>query len=516
MFTRRAFIERLAATGGVSLAYEAMRGLDLMAAQRPGTFDLRGEVNGVRVVILGAGIAGLTAAYELGKLGYKCQVLEARNRPGGRAHTIRKGTASEEEGSTQTCAFDEGLYFNPGPMRIAYHHTTTLQYCRELGVPVETFAVSSDAQYLYQSKAPGLTGKRVRLREVRTDLDGYVAELLAKSVSQDALNQSVTKEDAEKLLEYLKSVGALDSELKYKGSSLRGPDDPTAARGPGAKFTPLPLDEILNSRTGYYVSLGFEYQPTMLQVVGGTDRLPQALASRVKEKVTYQAVVKQIRQSGNAVSVVYADKDGREHKAEADYCICTLPLNLLGDVDTDFPEEFKKTAASVPYAAAGKLGLQFKRRFWEEDDQIFGGASKTDQEISQVIYPSYGYLGKKGVLVGYYLQGGAGRTIGERSPAERQALALEQGGKIHPQYATEFENAFSVAWHKVKFSKGSWSATNANARRILTQPERRLYLAGDHLNLNAWMQGAFDSARDVVTALHTRVGSERKTAAAAP
>lgn len=515
MLTRRTFIERIAATSGVGLAYEAMRGLDLLAAQRPGTFELQGQVNGVRVVVLGGGLAGLTAAYELGKMGYKCQVLEARNRPGGRAHTIRRGTVSEEEGSSQTCNFDEGLYFNPGPMRIAYHHTTTLHYCRELQVPVETFSVSADSQYLYQTKAAGLTGRRVRLREVRSDLDGYIAELLSKSVSQHALDQTLTKDDAEKLLEYLKSVGALSAEMKYTGSPLRGPDEGATSRGPGAKFTPLPLSEILGSRAGYYVALGFEYQPTMLQVVGGTDRLPQALAARVKDKITYQAVVKQIRQSANGVSVVYTDAAGREHKAEADYCICALPLNLLGDVDTDFPDEVKQAAASVPYAAAGKMGLQFKRRFWEEDDQIFGGASKTDMEISQIVYPSHGYLSKKGVLVGYYLQGGQGRTIGERAPAERQALALEQGAKIHPQYPSEFETAFSVAWHKVKFSKGSWSSTSANARRVLTQPERRVYFAGDHLNLNAWMQGAFESARETVKALHTRVGSERKTAAAA-
>ena len=141
MLTRRNFIERAALAGGASLAYETMTGLGLLAApatQGP-SFDLQGNGAGVKVIILGAGIAGMTTAYELGKLGYNCQVLEARERPGGRAHTIRRGTVSEEDGPTQTCAFDEGQYFNCGAMRIAYHHSTTLAYCRELQVPVERF-----------------------------------------------------------------------------------------------------------------------------------------------------------------------------------------------------------------------------------------------------------------------------------------------------------------------------------------------------------------------------------------
>ena len=493
MLTRRSFIERIAAVGGASLAYEAMTGLGLLEAAQDTPFNLQGEVKGVRVAIIGAGVAGLTVAYELGKHGYNCTVLEARNRPGGRAHTVRRGTVSEEDGPTQVCNFDEGLYFNPGPMRIAHHHRTTLHYCKELNVALEVFAVTADNQWLFQTKQPGLKGKRVRLREVRTDIDGYVAELLSKSISAGALGQELTKDDAERLLAYLKNVGQLSPQGKYRGQEMRGPDEPVGADGE-EHYTPLPLGELLGSRTGYYVDQGFEYQPTMMQVVGGTDRLPQALAARVKERIIYQAAAKEIRQDERGVSIVYADKDGKLRKLEADYLVCALPLSILSTLDTDFTKEYKDAIASVPYAAAGKMGLQFKRRFWEEDDFIYGGATKTDQDIQQIIYPSSGYLGRKGVVVGYYLQGQAGRPVGEKAPADRLAIALEQGGKVHPQYATEFENAFSVAWHRVTWNKGSWSSTPGETKKLLNQPDRRVYLAGDHLNLNAWMQGAFDSA----------------------
>ncbi len=507
MLTRRHFIERIAATGGVSLAYESMHGLGLLAASESVPFALSGRVNGVRVAVAGGGLAGLTVAYELEKLGYSCHVLEARSRPGGRVVTVRRGMVSEEEGATQTCTFDEGQYFNPGPMRIAFHHETTLAYCRELGVPIEVFAVNGDNAFYYPTKGTGLTNRRVRMREVRADIDGYVSELLSKAVSQDGLDDVVSKDDRQRLLDYLRGKGRLTAQGKYVGNpQMRGPGDTTAA-GNADPATPFALSDLLGSRMLNQVDLTYEYQPTMFQVVGGMDHLPRALAAKLKGSITYNAAVREIRQTEQGATVSYADKNGTVRKIEADFVVCALPLPLLNELDTDFTPEFKKLIASVPYAAAGKIGLQFKRRFWEEDDQIFGGATKTDLDITQIVYPSTGYLGKKGTLVGYYLQGQSGRPIGETTPAERLALALEQGGRIHPQYAAEFETGFSVAWHKVRWNKGSWSSTPAATKAKLKEPQGRVYLAGDHLDLNAWMQGAFESARHVATAIHARAAA---------
>jgi monoamine oxidase len=511
MLTRRNFIERLAAVGGASLAYEGMVGVGLLEAAQSTPFELRGDGKGVKVAIIGGGLAGMTVAYELGKLGYACSILEARPRPGGRAHTIRRGTVSEEEGPSQVCNYDAGQYFNCGAMRIAYHHSTTLAYCRELGVPVETFALLSEAAYIYQTKTPGLKDRRVRQREVHTDLDGYVSELLTKAVNGRALDDALTAEDRERLLAYLQQKGAL-VEGRYRGGQLRGPDPERNPDG-SARYTPLALSELLGSRAGSYLDPGFQYQQTMMQVVDGTSRLPEALAARLKDKIKYEAAVQTIRHNANGVTLGYTDKSGRSQQLTADYCVCALPLTVLARMDTDFSEERKKIFASTTYSAAGKMGIQFKRRFWEEDDQIFGGSSKTDMDIAQVIYPSSGYLSKKGVVVGYYLQGQSGRPIGDKTPQERVELALEQGSKIHPQYRTEFDTAFSVAWHRVKWSYGSWSNLAAANRRILLEPEGRTYMAGDHMNMNAWMQGAFESARQVATQIHARAAREKTTLA---
>jgi monoamine oxidase len=496
--TRRRFLTRMAAAGGAPLVYEAMIGLGLLAVPAQERFELTGRVSGTRVLVLGAGLSGMTVAYELGKVGYDCRVLEARARPGGRVFTVRRGTVSEEEGSPQTAAFDEGLYFNAGPMRISHHHRTTLAYCRELQVPVEVFVVDSDAAYLYQTRSSTLAGRRIRLREARADFDGYIAELLSKALLQAQLDQPLTTEDRDRLLAYLRQLGALDQQRQYRGSPRRS--------GYEERSAPLSLHDLLGGNFNFQLGIDWDSQPTMMQVAGGMDRLPAALAARLGNRITYRAAVREIRQSERGAWVVYADADGRLKRVDADYCVSTIPMPVLSGIQKDFSQPVQSAIAAANYDGAGKIGLQFRRRFWEEDDQIYGGRSWTDQEIGQIIYPPHGFNGRKGILVGFYLD--FARTMRERPPAERQRLALEQGARIHPQYTTEFETAFSVSWPRVPWSRGSWRSETAKALEALAalrQPDGRVHFAGDYMtNQSSWMNGAFESAREVAMAIHTR------------
>ena len=496
--TRRRFLTRVAAAGGASLAYEAMTGLGLLAAPRQAPFQLTGRVSGVRVLILGAGLAGLTVAYELGKLGYDCRLLEARPRPGGRVFTVRRGTVSDEDGPAQTAAFDDGLYFNAGPMRISHHHHTTLDYCRELQVPVEVFVADAESAFLYQTRSSMLNGQRVRLREARADFDGHIAELLSKAISQTQLDQPLTTQDRDRLLAYLRRLGALDQQRQYRGSPRRrGYDQPSA---------PLPLRDLLGANYDFYLGVDWDSQPAMMQVVGGMDRLPAALATRLGNRIVYRAVVREIRQGERGVWAVYAGADGRVRRVDADYCVTTIPLPVLSGIQKDLSQPVQAAIAGAAYDGAGKIGLQFKRRFWEDDDEIYGGRSWTDQEIGQIVYPSHGFKTRKGILVGYYLD--FARTMRERLHDERQRLALEQGARIHPQYNTEFETAFSISWPRVPWSRGSWRSETAAALKALAalqQPDGRIHFAGDYLtDMSSWMQGAFESARTTATAIHAR------------
>ena len=498
VLTRRDFLTRAAAAGGASLVYEAMTGLGLLAAPTQARFELTGRVSGTRVLVLGAGIAGLTVAYELDKVGYDCRLLEARARPGGRVFTVRRGTVSEEDGPSQTAAFDDGLYFNAGPMRISHHHHLTLAYCRELQVATEVFVPDCESAYLAQTRGR-LAGRRIRLREARADFDGYIAELLSKALSQAQLDQPLTTEDRDRLLAYLRRLGALDQQRQYRGSPRRGLDDE------GRLSAPLALGDLLGI-PDFYVQTDWSSQPTMMQVAGGMDRLPAALGSRLGNRIVYRAAVREIRQSERGVWVVYADADGRLRRVDADYCVSTIPLPVLSGIVKDLSQPVQSAIAASAYDGAGKIGLQFKRRFWEQDDEIYGGRSWTDQDIGQIIYPSNGFNGSKGVLVGYYLD--FGRTMRDRPPAELQRLVLEQGARVHPQYATEFETAFSVTWPRVPWSRGSWRSESAAADEALAalrQPDGRVHFAGDYMtDMSSWMQGAFDSAREVAMAIHTR------------
>ena len=143
--TRRTFLERLGHTGGGVAVHAAMTALGLAgtpaAAWKAPVERVRA---GTRVIILGAGVAGLAAAYELRKLGYDYEILEARPRTGGRAFTVRRGQVSEETGPAQEAGFEPDLYLNAGAARIPHHHKTTLDYCRELGVAIEAFCSVND------------------------------------------------------------------------------------------------------------------------------------------------------------------------------------------------------------------------------------------------------------------------------------------------------------------------------------------------------------------------------------
>ncbi|MEQ9561914.1 MAG: NAD(P)-binding protein, partial [Woeseiaceae bacterium] len=131
--SRRRFLEMVGAAGGSTAVYQASMALGLMQdTGQPASLDLL-NVKGSRrkVLILGAGISGLTIAYELERAGYECQIIEASHRIGGRVLTLRHGDIVDELGNKQVCEFDDEpyLYFNAGAARIPGHHKRVMHYC---------------------------------------------------------------------------------------------------------------------------------------------------------------------------------------------------------------------------------------------------------------------------------------------------------------------------------------------------------------------------------------------------
>lgn len=505
---RRDFITRVGASAGAT--YAAMQALDLIekpvkAQNQP--FKLQPTGGGKNIIILGAGIAGMASAYELGKVGYNCKILEARSRAGGRCWTLRGGDEfTDTLGQTEKIGFDQGLYFNPGPARIPYHHVT-LDYCKELGVPIEIIANLSRQQYYYNENVGPLSGRKVHVREAVTDMRGYIAELLAKAVSQDAVDAPLTTQDKEKLVEFLRTYGGLNPDLFYKGSSRRGYTvQPGAGDTPGEVADPYDLSALI--QLGFAGNESFEWgynqQMTMFQPVGGLDQIAKAFEREVGRLISFETVVKEIRKTPEGVRIVYTDKAGATLEETADYCICTIPLPVLKDIPSDFSPQMKEAIAAVEYAVTGKGGLQFNRRFWEEDEDIYGGITNTNQDITQIWYPSSNFLGQKGVLLGYYNFGNPAARVGNLPPNERLALAIAQGSKIHPQYNNHFENGFTVFWSTIPYSLGGWAEYTTAVRQqyypTLNQPDGNIYLCGEHLSyLTGWIAGSLESARLVTT-----------------
>lgn len=516
---RRDFITAVAASAGS--AYGAMKALNLLekpATARPsqkGPFQLQQRGGGrKRVIILGAGLAGMASAYELGKVGYDCIILEARSRAGGRCWTLRGGEQfTDIKGQTQTVQFDRGLYFNPGPARIPQDHVT-LDYCKELGVSVEVRTNLNRQQYFYNEYLGPPYSPKVRVREAVTDMRGYISELLAKAINQDAIDAPLTTEDKEKLIEFLRTYGDLNPDLFYKGSSRRGYAVlPGAGLQPGEKSDPYDLNALIQLGFADYTAasedLEWEYdqQMTMLQPVGGIDQIAKAFERRVGERIAFQAEVKEIRKTPNGVRIAYTSKSGKTQQVTGDYCICTIPLSVLRNIPSDFSPEMKAAIASVDYAVTGKCGLQFNRRFWEEDENTFGGITITNQSITQIWYPSEGFLSPKGIMLGYYNFGDIAADIGKLPPAQRLALAVAQGSKIHPQYTKHFENGIPVFWQTVPYSLGGWATYTTAVRQQyyprLNERDGNIFLAGEHLSyLTGWMAGALESARLVTTKIN--------------
>ncbi len=524
--SRRQVLSLIGALGGGAAMYQAMSALGQVGeSSYKGPLKLEGSAKGNRVLILGAGIAGLTAAMELRKAGYRVQVLEYNQRIGGRCWTIRGGDQfTELGGERQVCEFDKGLYINPGPWRIAHNHRAILDYCRRLGVPVEPFIEVNYNGYLHSRNVFG--GKPQRIHQMVPDLQGHIGELLAKATRSELLDDALTQEEGELLREVLRDWAGLNKDLRYatgpESSKMRGyahEDMTTGARKPSE---PAALGDVLrlcrdseiwkiSNHSGH-----FDLHNPLFQPVGGIDMIAHAMAREVGDAIRFGAKVTAVRQDASGVRVTYepSSAPGTTEEATADWCICTIPLSILGQMDLQVGDPMKRAIDSVAYSTSVKAGLQFKRRFWEEDDAIYGGFSHTDLPIRTIAYPSHGMnTGGPGVLYGAFMFGAYSYEFTGMTPAERLKRIVEYGTQIHPQYAQEFQSGVSVAWHRMPFSLGcfAWWTGDllkehyANLRAI----DGRFALAGEALApaVGGWLEGAALSGLDLVERIHQRVNA---------
>ena len=514
--TRRALLEHVGKVGGAGAAYMAMETLGLAIPTPAGAenFNLPHSSGHRRsVVILGAGIAGLVSAYELSKAGYRVTVLEARDRIGGRSWTIRGGDRIVQTGRPdQVATFDRGLYFNAGPARIPSTHRLILAYARRLGVPLETFVNSN------RNAGWDFGGTVQPERRMVNDMRGQIGELLAKAIDQRALDQQVPKAELEVIRRFLRPYAQLDASGRYVPSGSSG----YSVEGGGYDHAPsglqrLTVDELLpgngSGRGSVVLPYIFEHiwdmQATMLQPVGGMDRIAHAIFDKVKPSVRLRTPVTAIRRSGDRVRIEHGPG---AQATEADYCICTLPLPVLAKVPSDFSPAKKAAIAGAPeYLRSVKLAFEAPR-FWENDDNIFGGLAWTDRQNENVIYPSDRYGAAKGVIVGSYCAGWTHRenpdAFAALSHEERIRISRESIEALHPGRSRLLSKPVTVAWGLTQYSEGvapNWPGGPGSLQprpalySELLKPEGPIIFAGEHLSYQpAWQEGAALSAHEAL------------------
>ncbi|HTU65636.1 MAG TPA: flavin monoamine oxidase family protein [Steroidobacteraceae bacterium] len=508
--SRRDFLQLAGAVGGSNAVFRAAMGLGLLApVARASKPELAKPAKPRKVLILGAGISGLTAAYELNKAGYEVQVLEASFRAGGRNMTVRNGDRIDETGYQQVCNFDKDpdLYFNCGPARIPGHHQNLLNYCKELDVELEPFINDNRNAWVQDDAMFG--GKPIRAREYMSDSRGFVAELMSKSMKPEQFAAPLTAEDYERLREYMKYLGTLDPSFKYAGTSNAGlaKHDYT---NPDVLKTPLDGRELLKSKFMAIMNFGEtdDQAAMMMEPVGGMDRVPAGFMRKIGHLVQLESQVQKIQVLPKGVEVTYR-RNGEYTKVKADYVINCIPMHLLAGIEHNFAKEHAAGFLAVPRGKLFKIGLQMKQRFWE-DEGIYGGISWTTQDIQQIWYPAHGIHRKKGVvLAAYTFDPNAGEKFARLAPADRIKLAIEQGSKIHPKYGDYVETGVTVAWHQMNHMLGCAAQWDEELWKKwftkLQAPQGAHYLVGDQVSYHpGWQEGAMASAHHAIADIDAR------------
>jgi monoamine oxidase len=448
---------------------------------------------GKRVIVVGAGMAGLVAAHELLRAGHEPVILEARGRVGGRVHTLRE-------------PFSDGLYGEVGAMRIPGAHDLTLAYCRRFALRLIPFTIGNPQGFVH------LQGTRRRYAEVSADPSLLPFELAPNECGKwvDTLWNEAIAGIRQRLVEGGEQAWAeLQRELD-EFSTREFLERCGWSEGSIEMFGLLTFQEaLLNSSfvemlredlTDCYVDLQ--------QIAGGMDQLPKAFLPALGRQIRFGAQVTAIDQAETSVTVHFQNACGRFTET-GDYAIVTIPFPALRHVETlkPFSKAKQRAIRQLHYDASAKILLQCRRRFWEEDHGIFGGGTVTDLPIRCMFYPDHGRDTGRGVILASYTWSEDAQRWGSLSPDDRIVQAIEDVAKIHPQIRDEFEVGVSHMWHDDEFAGGAFALFDPGQQTQLHDaiiaPEGRIHFAGEHASLaHAWIQGAIESGLRSARAIH--------------
>jgi monoamine oxidase len=444
------------------------------------------------VIVIGAGMAGLVAAFELDRAGHDVLVLEAQNRVGGRIYTCRD--------------FAPGLYAEFGAMRIPRAHDLTLAYCDLFDLELQPFVMGNPHGLAY------IGGERMTMAEAQSHPDrmpfalaeherGRSAdELWAEAIADirtsletegdEAWNAIVAEYDHYSLYEFLKARGFSEAAIEFYAVMNFVEADMNNA-----------VVEVLRE------DLGGAYED-MQTIVGGMDAMPNAMYAPISDRVRFGAEVHAIEQDESSVTIHYKTEAGR-YTASADYAICTLPFPVLRTIEvlTPFSHEKQRAIRQLNYHASTKVLFQVRNRFWEQEDGIVGGATVTDLPIRRMNYPGSDPTTTRGVLLASYTWGQDALQWGAMDEETRLEEALQNVAQIHPHIRDEYEVGASYAWYSDRWARGAFALfapeQQSSLQAAIVSTEGRIHFAGEHCSLyHAWIQGALESGIRAAKEIH--------------
>jgi len=454
-------------------AVVALRPIDLLAWRAgPGSLRRRGPPR--RILVLGAGVAGLAAALELREAGHDVTVLEASARPGGRVRTLRG-------------RFADDLHVEAGAGRIPDSHDLTLRYVRRYGLTRVPFLPTGASLFHLR----GMT-----VRDDEPDLLSRVG---------------LPPDEAAAGLEALVSR-ALDEGLARLGD-VREPDwpGPAALRYDALTAAQLMRERGLSEAAIRFFDLGLGLMdhlsalellmqadsvfPAKSKIAGGMDRLPAAMARELGTGIRYGTEVRSIRRDAGSVRVAVRTASG-EHVIEADRAICTLPFPVLREIllDPPLPEPQRAALEELGYDAVTRVYLQTSDRFWR--GRGLTGFAWTDWP-TELWDASDGQAGDRGVLMSY-LRAGPARAMAAMSPGEGAARTTDHVEAVFPGARERVEAHARWAWSEQRFTRAAYAEWTPGALSRLyphmATPVGRLHFAGEHISpWPGWIQGALHS-----------------------
>lgn len=443
-----------------------------------------------RVIVLGGGLSGLSAALELVNSGFDVTILEARSRPGGRVFTMRE-------------PFSDGLYAEAGAARIQDTHEWTLKYAKQFNLTLDPFFPTEGAFVTYIKgkrivspfpSRPDIPELPLEFSEAEKKLGLFPSQGKFLFAQLPALGDGVKIDfsaEAIKQLElplpdYLKKQGASDALIQMIGFG----HDLSAMSA-----LMLLRDAALGAKTKVFY-----------KIRGGNDLLPKSFAAKLSDKIEYGAQVLKIEQDEREARVHFLRADAM-HTVKGDFIICTLPLPVMRRVEVAplLSTQKRNAINEIEYFSMARVHLQSKKRFWLERGE--NGFASSDDPLDVWDY-TRNQEGKRGIL-GTYISGRLGARIAYQTPAEREDTILGMMEKIHPGIRENFEVSGSHAWLTDPYSLGAGAEFRAGQMSAfepyLSLPEGRIHFAGDHTSpWNGWMNGALESGNRAANEIKTR------------